>query len=146
MKITKQYSIIYLIIMLIVVCCIPSCGNDERVEISNKKDVISCKYIGLSERDGQPIVDLVFRNNSGKNLKALYGGLRIINKNGDVVQRTGFTYSLPFMANEEKYIPAFAYIAIKDEALKILSSTTDFVPLAFELSEIVFEDGQSVKY
>ena len=130
----------------IVVVGILSCGNDERVEISSQKDIISCKYIGLNERDGQQIVELIFKNNSGKNLKALYGGIRIINKNGDVLQRTGFTYSRPFMANEEKTIPAFAYTAIKDEALNILSSATEFVPLAFELSEVVFEDGQSVNY
>jgi len=146
MRTMKQFSMIYMAVLLIVVFCILMCSGDKVPEISNQSDVVSCKFFGLGERDGQPIVQLTFKNNSGKNLKSLYGGLRIVNSNGDVVQRTGFTYSRPFLANEEKVIPAFAYVALKEESLKILESASDFVPMRFELSEVVFEDDTSLKY
>ena len=146
MNIIKRYSISHFVIFCISVFSFVMCSKEENSEISNEKNVISCRYVGLAERNGQPIVELIFKNKTGKNLKSVFGGLRIIKKNGEVVQRTGFTYSRPFKADEEKNIPAFAYIEIKDEALKILSSATDFIPMVFELSEVVFENGQSVKF
>lgn len=123
-----------------------NCGQERNYEISTRKEIISCKYVGLTEQNGQPIVDLVFKNNTGKNLTNVFGGLRIINRDGEVIQRTGFTYSLLFHAGEEKKIPAFAYIQLSPEALEILSSENDFIPMIFELSDVVFEDGQSITF
>lgn len=146
MNLTKRRNGINLFMLLIFVFAFFMCGGKKFPEISNHQDVVSCQYIGLAERDGQPVVEILFKNNSGKNLKALYGGMQIVNHNGDVIQRTGFTYSRPFLANEEKAIPAFAYIALKEESLQILKTAIDFVPMRFELDEVVFEDDTSLKF
>lgn len=129
----------FLIVAMFVSCC-------KNREISTQKNIISCSYIGLAENQGRPIVNLVFKNNSGKNIKSVFGGLRIINRDGDVLQRTGFTYSRPFLAGEEKDIPAFAYIDLKEEALNSLSSAKDYIPMIFDLSEVSFEDDQSITF
>ena len=104
LSLIKQYKTCYLIIFGILILSLVMCSQKNISEISTQQNVISCQYVGLNERNGQPIVDLIFKNNTGQNLKSIFGGLRIINQNGDVIQRTGFTYSLPFYAGEEKQI------------------------------------------
>lgn len=121
-----------------------SCGNSK--EISTKKSVISCQYMGMSERDGQAVVDLLFRNETGRDIQTVFGGLRVISRDSIVLQRTGFTYSRPWKAGEEKPIQAFAYLNINQAALQALTFATDYIPLIFELDEIVFADGESVSY
>ena len=46
----------------------------------------------------------------------------------------------------EKQIPAFAFIDIQEEALNILSSATNYLPMVFELNEIVYENDQSATF
>ena len=124
-----------------------NCGGGGNLpEISTKSEIVSCQYVGLGERNGEPIVDLIFTNNSGKDIKAVYGGLRIVNEAGEIIQSTGFTYTRRFIAGSEKPIPAFAYIPIQPEALDILTSAENYVPMVFELSEVVFEDDESIQF
>lgn len=122
------------------------CGRNSLREISDRNEVISCEYIGLAERNGQPVVELIFRNRTGKDLSSVRGGLQIIGQDGEIFQRTGFTYSRPFAAGEEKIIPAFRYLEIKPEAMKVLKSAGDFIPMVFSLDEVIFTDGKSMKF
>jgi hypothetical protein len=142
----KHLTVKLSIMLVIIVLIFSMCGEEKGTEISNYKKVISCKFTGIGERDGRPIVELVFKNNTGKDLKTVFGGIRIKDKNGEIVQRTGFTYSMPFLKGEEKYIPAFIYIDLKDESLEILNNYSDFIPVAFELSEVIYTDDTSVQY
>ncbi|MBN1894825.1 hypothetical protein JW906_10035 [bacterium] len=122
------------------------CASQENREISTRKELVSCRYIGLGEKNGRPVVNLVFKNTSGKDMQTVFGGLRIIDQTGRIVQRIGFTYSLPFAAGSEKRIAAFEYNTIQAEALALLSSATDYIPMTFELAEVIYKDGQSVTF
>ena len=144
---TKQSPLIFLIFTAILLLRYIMCGGKEtNREISTQKDIVSCEYSDLGEKNGQPVVNLIFKNSSGKDLASVVGGLRIISRSGEVIQRAGFTYSRPFKAGEQKNIPAFAFIEIEPEALKILSSAADFIPMVFELSEVQYADGESVVF
>ena len=124
-----------------------SCGTQEPgIEISSQKNVISCLYQGLGERDGEPIVELLLINKTGKNLQAVYASLLIVDANGTTVQQTGFTYGRPFLKGEKKYIPAFEYIPLKEDALAVLKQSSGHTPIVFRLSEIVDENSKSVAY
>ncbi|MBN2029306.1 hypothetical protein JW824_03580 [bacterium] len=139
---TKIHTIIFCAIFLSLVMC----GQNNNREISTQPNVISCRYGGLSEQNGRPVIDLVFKNNTGQNIKSVFGGISIVNQNGRIIHRTGFTYSLPFHTGEEKQIPAFAYIDLQDEALNILLTAIDGIPMVFELDEVIFENGQSIRF
>ncbi len=138
----NRCTIVFCIFFLSLVMCI----RTNTREISTQPNFISCEYVGLSEQNDRPVVNLVFKNNTGQNLKSVFGGLSIINKNCQVIQRTGFTYSLLFFSGEEKQIPAFVYTDIQDDALHILSTATDFIPMVFELNEVIFENDQSLTF
>ncbi len=64
MRTMNQFSMIYLNVLLIVLFCFLMCSEDKAPEISDQKNIVSCKFLGLGERDGQPIVQLTFKNNS----------------------------------------------------------------------------------
>ena len=83
---------------------------------------------------------------TGKNLQAVYGGIRIIDENGTTVQQTGFTYGRPFLKGEKKYIPAFEYIPLREDALAVLKQPSGHTSIVFRLSEIIDESGESVTY
>ena len=139
-------SCILLLSICMLMCASESGKKISGNEISNHDEVISCNFQGLGQRNDTPVVDLVFNNKTGKNLKAVYGGIRIIDEEGAVVQSTGFTYSMPFLKNESKHIAAFEYIPLKPDALKILKKESAHVPVIFQLSEVVFENGESAEY
>jgi len=123
-----------------------NCSENNKNEISTRPSVISCQYIGLNDTHDQPFVDLVFKNKTGHDIQTVFGGLRIISRDGTVLQRTGFTYSRPWKAGEIKSIKGFAYLDINNAALQALTFADDYTPMIFEPSEIVFADGRSVTY
>ena len=123
-----------------------ACASETADEISSQKEIVSCRYIGLGERNGKPVVNLLFTNTSGRNFSAVFGSLRIIDAAGDVIQRTGFTYSRPFNAGEEKTIPAFAYLDIQENAMEVLQTANETIPMIFILSEVQYENGETVTF
>lgn len=136
-----------LILSICMLMCASESGKEiSGIEISTHEEVISCNYQGLGQRNDTPVVELVFNNKTGKNLNAVYGGIRIIDEEGAVIQSTGFTYSRPFLKNEAKHIGAFEYVPLKPDALTILKKESAHVPVTFQLSEVLFENGESVKY
>lgn len=122
------------------------CGKNLNNEVSTQANVISCRYIDVGEQGGHPVVNLVFTNQTGRPVQTVFGGLRIVNREGVILQKTGFTYSRPFAAGAEIRIPAFAYIDLKPEAMNLLSTPIDFNPVVFELTDVIFEDGQSLNF
>lgn len=141
----SRFNILTLLLSTCLIILFTACqgGGQGGSEVSTQKDVISCQYQGLSEKNGQPIVVLTFVNQTGKNLNGVYGGIRILNASGEVVQRTGFSYGRPFLKDEEKTIPAFEFIPLQEAALAVLRDTAVKNPVRFELSEVIFEDGES---
>ena len=129
--------------MLFLSCLLAGCRPGSSTEASNHPDVISCQYMGPGDRNGETIVNLVFKNNTGKNLNTVYGGLRILDAHGNVIQRTGFTYSRPFSKGEEKQIPAFTYVPLTEASKNVLQQAGDFIPIQFNLDEVHYSDGES---
>ena len=122
------------------------CGQDEGINISTQKEKIACRYEGLAERDGETIVQLVFINKTGKNIKAFYGGLEIQDEDGSLLQNTGFSYGMPFAAGAEKPIPAFQFMPLNEAAKAALANHPDSPPIVFDLSDIEYENGDVEKF
>ena len=146
MKSLKRSGSILFSLLLLITISVTNCGKKDKKEISNHKEIVSCKYVGLSERNGRPIVELIFKNRSGKNFNSVFGSIHVINQSGEVLQRTGFTYSRPFTKDEEKLIPAFNYIDLKPNALQTIKAASGYNPVRFLLDEIIYENDESVKF
>jgi len=121
-------------------------GEIAENEVSDNPSVISCRYEGLAEMQGADVIMLTFVNRTGKNLNNVFGGIRIVDSDGNIVQRTGFTYSRPFLKGEEKKIPAFRYVPLTEASRETVRNAKDFIPLQFHVSEIRTEAGETLGY
>ena len=137
----NQLAIFYMAILLSGMIFF-QCAGEKGAEISDHKDKISCRYLGLRVEEDATIVDLAFKNQTGKVINTVFGGIRIEDVNGELVQTTGFTYGMGMQPGEEKLIPGFKYIPLTDPAKTILEGRGAGT-ITFRLSEIVYEDGQT---
>jgi len=115
-------------------------------EISDRSQDISCIYMMLVPSGDHYVVDLVFKNNTGRNISFFAGGFRILDEAGNIIQQTGFSRDLPFPKNTEKAIDAFQYIDLLPESVARLEETEESPAMVFHLSEITFEDGTTVSF
>ena len=111
-------------------------------EISDHPKKISCLFQGMVERNGQTEVDLIFINKTGRDIKNVFGGFRIFDKKGEVIQRCGFTYGRPFEKGKKLKLSAFRYVSLKESSRKALELNEKKPPMVFKLGEIEYKDGK----
>lgn len=139
MKCAKTFLIVILGSLLFLSLVI---AGEKGKEISDHPKKISCLFQGLVERNGQTEVDLIFINKTGRDIKNVFGGFRIFDKKGEVIQRCGFTYGRPFEKGKKLKLSAFRYLSLKEPSRKALELNEKKPPMVFKLGEIEYKDGK----
>ncbi len=129
-------------------------GPAAGIEISDQPGVLSSRYMGivtimtgLDKDEEKRVVQLVFTNNTGKDIQGVWGGFRIKDAAGSSIYATGVTDTVSIIKpGGDSPFNLFMYGKINEEVESALTGASGKVELVFGVSAVGFTDGSKVEF
>ncbi len=129
-------------------------GPAAGLEISDRPGVLSCKYmgivnikVGIDKDEDKRVVQLLFTNNTDKDIQGIWGGFRIKDATGSSIYATGVTDTASIIKpGGDRPFNLFSYSKIKEEVENALKGASGKVELVFGVDSVGFTDGSKIEF